>query len=232
MSEKQPIVITIGRQFGSGGRELGRKLSERLGYKYYDKELLREAAKQAGVGEEFFERNDERFPSFLNGIFSFAFGLNSVNCYTGSTSISDDSLYRAQSDFIHSLAGKESCVIVGRTSDYVLRDHEKLVNIFVHAPMDSCVRRIMEREEENLTEDKVRSKAAKVNRLRANYYNFYTDKTWGASASYDLSLDTSMMPLDDLVEVIVEYLRRRFPDDDFTRPAESDSWAGHGDAPR
>ena len=98
MSDKQPVVITIGRQFGSGGRELGRKLSHRLGYKYYDKELLREAARQAGVGEEFFERNDERFPSFLNGIFSFAFGLNSVNCYAGSTSISDDSLYRAQSD--------------------------------------------------------------------------------------------------------------------------------------
>lgn len=232
MSDKQPIVITIGRQFGSGGRELGRKLSARLGYKYYDKELLREAAKHAGVGEEFFERNDERFPSFLNGIFSFAFGLNSVNCYTGSTSISDDSLYRAQSDFIHSLAEKEPCVIVGRTSDYVLRDHERLVNIFVHAPMENCVRRIMSREEERLTEDKARSKANKVNRLRANYYNFYTDKAWGVSSSYNLSLDTSVMSMDDLVEVVVEYLKRRFPDDDFSTPAELDSWAGHGDAPR
>ena len=147
-TKQQPIVVTIGRQFGSGGRELGRKLSKRLGFKYYDKELLSEAARQAGVDEYFFKLNDERFPSFLNGIFSFAFGLNNVNCYTGSTSISDDSLYRAQSDFIHSLADKENCVIVGRTSDYVLRDHERLVNLFVHAPMESCVKRIMGRAEE------------------------------------------------------------------------------------
>ncbi len=233
MSDNHPIVITIGRQFGSGGRELGRKLADRLGYKYYDKELLREAARHAGVGEEFFERNDERFPSFLNGIFSFAFGLNAVNCYSGSTSISDDSLYRAQSDFIHSLAEKEPCIIVGRTSDYVLRDHGKLVNIFVHAPMECCVRRIMDRgEDDGLTEEKVRSKAAKVNRLRANYYNFYTDKTWGASSSYDLSIDTSRMPMDELIEVIVEYLKRRFPDDDFSRPEDLESWTGHGEAPR
>lgn len=211
-SSKQPIVITIGRQFGSGGRELGRKLSQRLGFKYYDKELLIEAARQAGVDEYFFKHNDERFPSFLNGIFSFAFGLNNVNCYTGSTSISDDSLYRAQSDFIHSLAEKENCVIVGRTSDYVLRDHKRLVNLFVHAPMESCVKRIMGRDEENLTEDKARSKAAKVNKLRANYYNFYTDKIWGAAASYDISLDTSLMPMDDIVELVVEYVKHRFPD--------------------
>ncbi|MCM1348534.1 MAG: cytidylate kinase-like family protein [Firmicutes bacterium] len=212
MAKKQPIVITIGRQFGSGGRELGKKLAERLGFKYYDKELLREAARHAGVSEEFFKRNDERFPSFLNGIFSFAFGLNTVNCYTGSTSISDDSLYRAQSDFIHSLADKENCIIVGRTADYVLRDHERIVNLFVHAPADTCVRRIMQRDEENLTADKARQKAQKINKLRANYYNFYTDKTWGAAESYDLALDTSLMPMADIVEVVVEYLRRRFPD--------------------
>lgn len=102
-----------------------------------------------------------------------------MNCYAGSTSISDDSLYRAQSDFIHSLAEKEPCIIVGRTADYVLRDHGKLVNIFVHAPAEKCAARIMAREEENLTEEKARAKANKINKLRANYYNFYTDKTWG-----------------------------------------------------
>lgn len=214
MADTKPIVITIGRQFGSGGRELGRKLADRLGFEYYDKELLHQAAQHAGVGCEFFERNDERFPSFLNGIFSFAFGLNNVSCYTGSTSISDDSLYRAQSDFIHSLAEKKSCIIVGRTADYVLRDHERAVNIFVHAPLDSCARRIMAREEEHLTIEKARAKAGKINRLRANYYNFYTDKTWGAAESYDLSLDTSLMSMDHLVEVIVDYLRRRFTDVD------------------
>lgn len=221
-TKQQPIVVTIGRQFGSGGRELGRKLSKRLGFKYYDKELLSEAARQAGVDEYFFKLNDERFPPFLNGIFSFAFGLNNVNCYTGSTSISDDSLYRAQSDFIHSLADKENCVIVGRTSDYVLRDHERLVNLFVHAPMESCVKRIMGRAEEQLTPDKARAKATKVNKLRANYYNFYTDKTWGAAQSYDISLDTSLLPMDEIVEIVVDYICRRFPDFECpTSPANS-----------
>lgn len=212
MPDTTPIVITIGRQFGSGGRELGRKLADRLGYKYYDKELLSEAARHAGVDEKFFERNDERFPSFLHGVFSFAFGLNNINCYAGSTSISDESLYRAQSDFIHSLADKENCIIVGRTADYVLRDHPRLVNLFVHAPVESCVKRILGRDSDTLTPEKARAKAGKVNKLRANYYNFYTDKTWGASASYDLSFDTSLMSMDDIVEVVVEYLRRRFPD--------------------
>lgn len=209
---RSPIVITVGRQFGSGGRELGRKLAEKLGFKYYDKELLSEAAAQAGVDKAFFERNDERFPSFLNGIFSFSFGLNSVNCYAGSTLISDDSLYRAQSDFIHSLAEKDSCVIVGRTADYVLRDHERVVNVFVHAPVDCCVKRILERSEEKLTEEKARAKAMKVNKLRANYYNFYTDKTWGDAASYDLTFDTSKLPIDDIVDIISDYINRRFRD--------------------
>lgn len=213
MPEKNNIVVTIGRQFGSGGRELGRKLAQRLGAKYYDKELLSEAARRAGMSEEFFERNDERFPSFINGIFSFAFGYNSVNCYAGSTSISDDSIYRAQSDFIRSLANTESCVIVGRTADYVLRDHPRTINIFVHAPEDACIDRIVSRDIDSETSrDKARAKARRINKLRANYYNFYTDKTWGAASSYDLCFDTSLMAMDDIVEVIASYIARRFPE--------------------
>lgn len=206
------IVVTIGRSFGSGGRELGRKLADRLGYRYYDKELLVEAARRAGMSEKFFEKRDERFPQFINGIFSFAFGYNSVNCYTGTTSISDDSIYRAQSDFIHSLADEGSCVIVGRTADYVLRDHPRLVNVFVHAPDDVCARRIMNRADdpEATTIEKAKAKARKINKLRANYYNFYTDKQWGHASSYDLSFDTSLLPIDQIVEVIIDYINRRF----------------------
>lgn len=212
MSKKKNIVVTIGRQFGSGGRELGRKLAERLGAKYYDKELLREAARRAGVSEDFFERKDERFPSFINGVFSFAFGYNTVNCFSGSTSISDESIYRAQSDFIHSLADGDSCVIVGRTADYVLRDHPRTVNVFVHAPEDDCVRRILRRgDADMISPEKAKAKARRINKLRANYYNFYTDKTWGAASSYDLTFDTSKIPMDDIVEVIVDYISRRFP---------------------
>ncbi|MBO4955154.1 MAG: cytidylate kinase-like family protein [Muribaculaceae bacterium] len=212
MADNKNVVVTIGRSFGSGGRELGRRLAERLGAKYYDKELLSEAARAAGVGEEFFKRSDEKFPSFINGIFSFAFGYNSTNYYSGSTTISDDSIYRAQSDFIHSLAeGPESCVIVGRTADYILRDHPRCVNVFVHAPDDACVQRIVSRGDwEGCSAEKIKAKARKVNKLRANYYNFYTDKVWGDARSYDLSFDTSKISLDDIVDIIADYLSRRF----------------------
>ncbi len=211
MTDRHNIVITVGRQFGSGGRELGRKLAERLGIKYYDKELLSEAARRAGVSPEFFEKKDERFPTFVNGIFSFAFGYNAMSSYAAGNSISDDNLYRAQSDFIRQLAHENSCVIVGRTADYVLRDFPGLVNIFVHAPAESCAHRILHRDDDCKSIDKARQKAARMNKLRASYYNFYTDKTWGDASSYHLSIDTSLMPMDDIVELICEYINRRFP---------------------
>lgn len=203
------VVITIGRQFGSGGRELGRMIAEAFGYDYYDKELLSQAAERAGMSREFFEKNDERFPSFLSGVFSFAFGFTPGNYYAGTTSISDDSLYRAQSDFIQSLADRGPCVIVGRSADYVLREHPRRVSIFVHCPMEERVRRIVSRSPE-LTPEKARAKAEKINRLRSSYYNFYTDKTWGAAESYDLSIDTSLLPMQDIVEVVRTYVKRRF----------------------
>ncbi len=209
--KKQNTVITIGRQFGSGGRELGRTLADSFGFRYYDKELLSEAAKRAGMSPEFFERNDERAPSFINGIFSFSLGLAPSNIYAGSTTISDDSLYRAQSDFIHSLADESPCVIVGRSADYVLRDHPRTINLFVHAPMEARIDRIIKRQPE-LSREKARAKAEKINRLRANYYNFYTDKTWGAAESYDLTLDTSLLSMSDITEIVREYMTRRFKD--------------------
>ncbi|MCI9606745.1 MAG: cytidylate kinase-like family protein [Muribaculaceae bacterium] len=208
---KPNTVITIGRQFGSGGRELGRKLADAFGFRYFDKELLSEAAKRAGMSPEFFERNDERAPSFINGIFSFSFGLAPSNIYAGSTAISDDSLYRAQSDFIHSLADEGSCVIVGRSADYVLRDHPRTINLFVHAPIEDRIQRILRRQPE-LSKEKAKAKAEKINRLRANYYNFYTDKTWGAAESYDLTFNTALMSMDDITEVVRDYMNRRFRD--------------------
>lgn len=205
------VTIAIGRQFGSGGREFGRRLAAALNINYYDKELLSSAARRAGLSDEFFERSDERAPGFINGIFSFAMGYAPATFYSGPSAISDDNIYSAQSDFIRSLAAQESCVIVGRTADYVLRDSARVVSIFVHAPMADCVARIMSRNPE-ISATKARQKAERVNKLRANYYNFYTDKIWGAAASYDLSFDTSLLSMDRLVELAVCYIRMRFPD--------------------
>ena len=200
------FVITIGRRMGSGGRALGRMLADRLGIAFYDKQLLFDAAKRAGMSPEIFESKDERRPNFLGGILSFNMGLAPMSAYTRS-SISDDAIYKAQSDFIHELAQKESCVIVGRTADYVLRDTPNVVNVFVHADTDDCARRIMEREP-SLSFEQARRLSEKTNKLRAGFYNFYTDKRWGDSGSYDMTFNSSTMSLETIADVIVEYISK------------------------
>lgn len=201
-------VITIGRSFGSGGRALGRMLAERLGIDFYDKELLHRAAEKAGLNPEYFERNDERAPRFISGLIPFTMGYYPMSWFSDPSSISSDSIYKAQSELIHELAADRPCVIVGRSADYVLRDLPNLVSIFVHAPIEECVRRIVGRGE---CTDPVaaRTLAERTNRLRANYYNFYTDKQWGHASSYDLTLDSSKLALSDMAELVTDYLRRR-----------------------
>lgn len=207
-AEKEPFVITVGRQFGSGGRELGKALAESLGIAYYDKELLAESAKLAGVNPDFFHRKDERFPSFLQGLFSFSMGVTPICYYTGASSISDDGLYKSISDFLLKTAKEKSFVVVGRTSDYILREHPRLVNIFLHAPMEECVKRIMARNDA-IDSSKAEAIAKKTNKWRADYYNFFTDKEWGDAKSYDLTIDTSRMPMEANVDFIKNYLRLR-----------------------
>lgn len=203
------IIITIGRQFGSGGRELGRRLAARLGIPYFDKELLSRAASNAGVAEEFVTGNDERSPRFLSSVMSFSMGFAPVTWYQNPSTISADSIYTCQSDAIRRIAEEGSCVIVGRSADYVLRGSPGLVSVFVHAPLESCVARIVARGD-SLTPDKARRLAKKTNRLRAAYYNFYTDRVWGRADSYDLCFDTSLLPIDDIAAIIADYISRRF----------------------
>ena len=209
MNKDKNFVITIGRQFGSGGRELGKLLASTFGIEYYDKELLQEAAKQAGLCSEYLERSDERAPSFLSGMFAVGVGYNPASCYSCSSSIPNDGAYHAQSDFIRSIAQQRSCVIVGRSADYVLRNHPRCLNIFVHSSIEDCVERIMRRGDKP-TAEQARAIAHKTNKLRANYYNFYTDKRWGDATSYDLTLNTSLLKMEDAVAIIAEYIRRRF----------------------
>ena len=204
----EKFVITIGRQFGSGGRELGKVLAEKLGVPFYDKELMLEAAKKSGISPEFFVNNDERAPSFINGLIPFSFGHSPMSWYSGASSISDDSLYKTQSDFIRSLAQQGSCGIVGRTADYVLRDMEGVVNVFLHAEPDDIARRVMARSDCK-DREKALALAERTNKLRANYYNFYTDKKWGHASSYDLTFNTSRIPIPDIADLIIAYLGKR-----------------------
>lgn len=208
MNEGAKYVITIGRQYGSGGREIGRMVANALGIKYYDKELLTEAARSSGVCQEMFEAVDERTPSFFSNLWSFNLGFNTGAYLLGNTPLSDDRIYTAQCAVMRELAEKSSCVIVGRSADYVLRNNPRLVSVFIHASLEARVKRIMGRGDCE-TEDAARSLAAKKDKLRSSYYNFYTDKTWGNAASYDLSIDSSKLTSEEVCKMIVDYVHLR-----------------------
>lgn len=207
-SQNSPFVISVGRQFGSGGRELAKALATELGIDYYDKELLLKAADHSGISHEFFEKTDEKFPSFLQGLFSFTMGVTPMCYYTGTGAITDDSLYKAVSDFLQSEAQKNSFVVVGRTADYILRDHPRVVSIFLHAPIEECVRRITGRSKD-LSPEKAAQMAKRTNKWRSEYYNFFTDKEWGHASSYDLTIDTSRVSIPQAVQLIKSYLAMR-----------------------
>ena len=207
MNSPQPYVITIGRQMGSGGRDLGRRLAERLGIEFYDKKLLLDAARKSGLVAEIFERDDERTPSVLSGAFGAGFGPVFASGFT-SGYVGDDAVYRAQSDVIRELGATKSCVIVGRTADYVLRDHPRCVNLFIHAPEEECVRRLLSRGDK-ASESDARAMVRKINKLRSSYYNFYTDRTWGAASTYDLTVNSALLPMDTLADLLADYVRAR-----------------------
>lgn len=202
------FVIAIGRQFGSGGREIGRLVAQRLGIAYYDKELLTEAAKSSGMNCDFFEAADERSPKFFTSLMSFNNGYHCGSFLVGNTPISNDNIYRQQSEVIQALAQRSSCVIMGRTADYILRDNPNTISVFIHSSIEQRVARIMERDHCK-TEAEARSLAEKKNKVRAEYYNFYTEKRWGEAQSYDLSIDSSKLSTEATADIIVQYVKTR-----------------------
>lgn len=204
----EKYVITIGRTFGSGGRALGRAIAECLGISFYDKMLLVKAAEKAGYNLEYFEKNDERAPSVMGSAMPFSFGFYPMSWIGNPSGSGSDSTYSAQCDLMHELAASEPCVIVGRSADYVLRDLPNVVNIFVHAPMDECVARIMSRGEVTRESD-AKALAERTNKLRANFYNFYTDKRWGYAESYDLCLNSAGQSIDALARYAIEFIKQR-----------------------
>ncbi len=201
------LIITIGRQFGSGGREIGKYLADLFGIAYYDKELINEASKSSGLSTEYFEKADERAPSSLLNSFS-------INWLTGAGGIwsdgglSNEYIFKFQSDVIRNLAEKESCVIVGRCADYILRHHPRCYNIFIHAPIEDCVHRILSRTTELSAKEAIEL-AEKKNKWRASYYNFYTDKGWGVASSYDLSVDSSILGSEATAAFIHDFILQK-----------------------
>ena len=191
-------IITIGRQFGSGGKEIGIRVAKELGIPFYDKEILQEIAKKSGLCEKILENFDERPKSLLYSIAmdSYMFALPG----TGAGDSLEQQVYLATFNTIRQIARKGPCVIIGRCADYALADDPNHLSIFIHAPLEDRIRRVAERQ--NLPPEKARSVITKTDKRRASYYEYYSSQRWGAVDSYDFCLNSSYLGLSGTVELI------------------------------
>ena len=201
MSKK--YVVAVSRQYGSGGHEIGRKLAERLGVKFYDKELLSKIAQDSGMSKNLIEFYDEMPSKSL--LFSLA-----MDAYPMSfTEVPiNQKVFQAQVETIKKIAEEGSCVIIGRCADSILSDMDGLVSVFIHADMDSKIARVMDRD--GLSEDKARDRIIKTDKKRASFYNYYSlDKRWGEVSSHDLTIDSGVLGIEGTVELLASYLKLR-----------------------
>ena len=200
------MIINVGRQVGAGGQEIGRMLAQDFNAKFYDRELLNLAAKESGFSEKFFKQNDEK-KGFIRGLLN----VQSPHLTGGSmygSNFSQESLFQFQSDAIRKAAEGGSCVFLGRCADYILRDFENVVNIFITASMDFRIALVSKVKE--LDADHARKLIEQVESRRAQYYNYYTGKKWGAAESYDFCIDASILGLEETEKIIATYIRKRF----------------------
>lgn len=201
------IIINIGRQLGSGGHDIGRMLALDFGAKYYDRELLNLAAQESGLSERYFEQHDEH-KSFFRSFIHLPNALASTTAYQRQD-FSQDSFFQFQSDAIRKAAEQGSCVFVGRCADYVLRDRTDTVNIFITASMSFRIRQIMTKKG-IFDRDEAKRYIEQGESRRADYYNYYTGKKWGAAESYDLCVDSSILGLRQTEKYIADFIRQRF----------------------
>ena len=197
-------VITIGRQFGSAGHEIGEKVAEYFGIKCYDKELLSRAAKESGFCEEMIQNHDERpTNSFLYNLVmdTYSFGYNASSFVDMPIS---HKVFLAQFDTIKKIAQEGPCVIVGRCADYALADCKNCIHLFIYADEGTKTKRIMEKY--SIPEGKARDMIIKKDKQRQSYYNYYSSKKWGRADSYDLCVNSSVLGVDGTVKLIVQYI--------------------------
>ena len=203
---KNNLIISVGRQLGSGGHDVAKLLAQRFGCTFYDRELLNLAAKESGFCEKFFEQNDER-SGFFKSRFHMHVPLFGENDYYRNN-FSQESLYQFQSDAIRKAAEGGSCVFVGRTADYILRDKKNLLSIFISASMDDRIKAVCKRKDISRAEARKLINDGESN--RASYYNFYTGKEWGHSSSYDICVNSSILGLEQTEQFLADFIRKRF----------------------
>lgn len=204
---KNNLIITIGRQYGSAGYEIGKKLANDLDVKLYDKEMLKRAAKETGLCEELFETHDEKpTNSFLYSLVMDTYSLGFSSGTYADMPI-NHKVFLAQFDTIKKIAEEESCVMVGRCADYALEDYENVINIFIYADLDQRIRRVA--REFDISDTKAKDIILKNDKKRASYYNYYTNKDWGEAKGYDLCINSAKLGIDGAVEVIKQYIETR-----------------------
>jgi len=204
MRQCMNTIITIGRQFGSGGREIGEKLAEHFGIKCYDKELLSRAAKESGFCEEMIENHDEKpTNSFLYNLVmdTYSFGYNASSFVDMPIS---HKVFLAQFDTIKKIANEGPCVIVGRCADYALADYKNCVNVFIHGNSEVKIKRIMNKY--NLSEQKAKDLITKKDKQRQSYYNYYSSKKWGRADTYDMTINSSVLGIDGTVKLLIQLI--------------------------
>ena len=203
----EDLVIVIGRQFGSGGRTVGKLLASKLEIAYYDTEILRQAAKSEGVNPEFFKDHEEKKPSVLKVLLQGAYGIPD-NFHT--VPLSSERIYKKQAEVIKNLCKKGPCVIVGRNADFILREHPHMLSVFLHSPIEHRVSRILKRAEAQNREEAI-SLANARDRRRESFYNFYTgEKKWGQASNYHLSLDTSKLDNESVAQIIIDTAKHQY----------------------
>lgn len=204
---KKDYVITIGRQLGSGGHIIGEKLAGQLGIAFYDKELIQIASQESGLGKEYFEEADEKKSySIISGLF----GMRSTMAEEPFSTyyLNNETLFKIQSDVIRMLAEKGSCLFVGRCADYVLGENPRCLNVFITAEMNDRVKRVAEMQK--ITVEKARDFVRKADKKRAGYYNYFSNKLWGAAESYHLCINSSILGIDETTAFIRKFAEMRF----------------------
>lgn len=201
---KTNTIITIGREFGSAGREIGYKVAEAFGIKLYDKEMLARAAKESGICEEIFQSHDEKpTNSFLYSLVMDTYSMGySGNTYTDMPI--NHKVFLAQFDAIKKIADEGPCILVGRCADYALESYKNVVSVFIHADLPSRIRRIARIY--NLTDAKAKDMIIKTDKKRASYYNYYTNKKWSDAESYELCLTSSELGIEGTAKAIIDYV--------------------------
>lgn len=198
-------VITIGRQYGSGGRVFGKKLAEALGFKYYDNELVKLAAEKSNISPEVSKMADEKATNSL--LYSLATGSSFRGMFNGYYEMPiNDKVFIAQAETIKQIAHESSCVIVGRCANYVLADDDKInkVDLFIYADIESRIKRI--KEEYQITDAQAKDKITKTEKKRRTYYNYYSSGNWGHTSDYDLCINLAPLSTEAAIEMVKIYI--------------------------